>query len=148
MASFADVNVSQGSVATYARCGGTLNIHLTANFLRNFPVKTFWELFEIWQNYGHESVAPLFWPTLYVQIIVLAEIVKKIEIETAAFYKPVCVSASRSREGLQDKKLSYRRGTARCVVSIEILPTATQQCRNYGTYTTSPDQIDGMKLEI
>ena len=29
------------------------------------------------------------------------------------------------------KKLSYRRGTARYVVSIEILPTATQQCRNY-----------------
>jgi len=30
-----------------------------------------------------------------------------------------------------DKKLSYRRGTARCVVSVEILPIATQQCRNY-----------------
>ena len=29
------------------------------------------------------------------------------------------------------KKLSYRRWTARCVVSIEILPIATQQCRNY-----------------
>ena len=29
------------------------------------------------------------------------------------------------------KKLSYRRETARCVVSIEILPIATQQCRNY-----------------
>ena len=29
------------------------------------------------------------------------------------------------------KKLSYRRGTARCVVSVEILPTAIQQCRNY-----------------
>ena len=29
-----------------------------------------------------------------------------------------------------NKKLSYRRGTARCVVSIEILPIATQQCRN------------------
>jgi len=29
------------------------------------------------------------------------------------------------------KKLSYRRGTARCVMSIEILPIATQQCRNY-----------------
>ena len=41
-----------------------------------------------------------------------------------------------------DKKLSYRRGTARCVVSIEILPIAET------TYTTSPDQIDGMKLEI
>jgi len=31
----------------------------------------------------------------------------------------------------EDKKLSYRRGTARCVVSIKILPIATQQCRNY-----------------
>ena len=31
----------------------------------------------------------------------------------------------------EDKKLSYRRGTARCVMSIEILPIATQQCRNY-----------------
>ena len=30
-----------------------------------------------------------------------------------------------------NKKLSYRRGTARCVVSIEILPITTQQCRNY-----------------
>ena len=30
-----------------------------------------------------------------------------------------------------NKKLSYRRGTARCVVSIEILPIATQQCKNY-----------------
>ena len=29
------------------------------------------------------------------------------------------------------KKLSYRRGTARCVVSVEILPIATQQHRNY-----------------
>ena len=29
------------------------------------------------------------------------------------------------------KKLRYRPGTARCVVSIEILPIATQQCRNY-----------------
>ena len=30
-----------------------------------------------------------------------------------------------------NKKFSYRRGTARYVVSIEILPIATQQCRNY-----------------
>ena len=30
-----------------------------------------------------------------------------------------------------NKKLRYRRGTARCVVSIEILPIAMQQCRNY-----------------
>jgi len=30
-----------------------------------------------------------------------------------------------------DKKLSYRRVTARCVLSVVILPTAMQQCRNY-----------------
>jgi len=33
--------------------------------------------------------------------------------------------------GNRNKKLSYRRGTARCVVSVEILPTATPQSRNY-----------------
>ena len=30
-----------------------------------------------------------------------------------------------------DKKHSYRRVTARCVLSVVILPIATQQCRNY-----------------
>jgi len=40
-----------------------------------------------------------------------------------------------------DNKLSYRRGTARSVVSVEILPIATQQC------STSPEQIEVMKLE-
>jgi len=30
-----------------------------------------------------------------------------------------------------NKKLSYRRVTARCVVSVEILPVAMQQCKNY-----------------
>ena len=41
-----------------------------------------------------------------------------------------------------NKKLSYRRGTARCVVSVEILPIAMQQCS-----TTSLEQIEVMKLE-
>jgi len=40
----------------------------------------------------------------------------------------------RPRSPQKNKKLSYRRGTARCVVSIEILPIATQQCRNYLYY--------------
>ena len=34
-------------------------------------------------------------------------------------------------EDAVNKKLSYRRGTARCVVPVEILPTVAQQCRNY-----------------
>ena len=38
-ACFADVNVSQGSVAIYTRCVGMFNIHLTANLTRNPPVK-------------------------------------------------------------------------------------------------------------
>ena len=31
----------------------------------------------------------------------------------------------------QNKKLGYRRVTARCVVSVEILPITTQHCKNY-----------------
>ena len=39
MACFADIIVSQGSVATCAKCGGMFNIPLTANLLRNLQVK-------------------------------------------------------------------------------------------------------------
>ena len=41
MACFADINVSQGSVATYARCGGIFKMRLTANLPGNLPVKNF-----------------------------------------------------------------------------------------------------------
>ena len=40
-----------------------------------------------------------------------------------------------------NKNLSYRQGTTRCVVSVEILAVATQQC------STSPEQVEVMKLE-
>ena len=40
-------------------------------------------------------------------------------------------NAARRSVTNKNKKLSYRRGTARCVVSIKILPIAKQQCRNY-----------------
>jgi len=39
MACFADISVPQGSVATYARCGGIFDIRLTANLQRNLSVK-------------------------------------------------------------------------------------------------------------
>ena len=32
---------------------------------------------------------------------------------------------------MENKKLSYHRVTARCVLSVVILPITTQQCRNY-----------------
>jgi len=60
MACFADINVSQGSVATYARCGEMFNIQLTANLLRKLLVKKLSKSVKIRQNYGHESVAQFF----------------------------------------------------------------------------------------
>jgi len=39
MACFADINVSQSSVATCERCGGMFNIRLAVNLLGNLPVK-------------------------------------------------------------------------------------------------------------
>ena len=39
MACFVDIDVSQGSAATYARCGGIFNIRLTANLPKNLSVK-------------------------------------------------------------------------------------------------------------
>ena len=41
MACFADINVSQGSAATYLRCGEIFDIPLTANLPRNLLVKKF-----------------------------------------------------------------------------------------------------------
>jgi len=38
MACFADIKVSQGSVATCARRDGTFNIYLTADLPSNLPV--------------------------------------------------------------------------------------------------------------
>jgi len=47
MACFADINVSQDSVATSARCGGIFNIHLTANLPMNLPVKKILKMVKI-----------------------------------------------------------------------------------------------------
>jgi len=47
MARFAHINVSPGSVATYARCGGILNTYLTTNLPRIFPVKNLFKSVQI-----------------------------------------------------------------------------------------------------
>jgi len=44
MACSADINVSQGSLGTYARCGGIINIHLTTYLPRNLPVKVIFNI--------------------------------------------------------------------------------------------------------
>jgi len=65
MACFADINVSQGSVTTYAMCGGICDIHLTANLPRNLPVKKFFNRLVI-DRIIVMSLWPRFWSTLYV----------------------------------------------------------------------------------
>ena len=62
MACFADVNVSQGSVATYAKCGGIFWYPFNCKFTWECFSKKFCKSVKIWQNYGHESVVPFFGP--------------------------------------------------------------------------------------
>ena len=71
---------------------------------------------------------------------------------TTKKYKRICSEVTVKVWGImqsvlkKNKKLSYRRGTARCVVLVEICQFQRNSAET--TYTTSPDQIDGMKLEI
>ena len=60
---FADINVSQGSVATYARRGGIFNIHLTANLPGNLPIRNFFNRLRF-DRIMVMSLCPRFWPTL------------------------------------------------------------------------------------
>jgi len=47
MVCYADINVSQGSVATYSRCDGIFNIQLTTNLARKYLV-----------NFLHSFISP------------------------------------------------------------------------------------------
>jgi len=79
MACFANINVSQGSVATCAMCGGIFNIHLTTNLPKNLPVKNFYyigsDLTELWPW----VCDPNFWPALYVKVKVKNQTVQKLQ---------------------------------------------------------------------
>ena len=54
IASFTDINVSQGSVATLFRSGGIINDHFIANFPQSVQVKEFLKSVNIWQRYGQK----------------------------------------------------------------------------------------------
>ena len=54
MACFADINVSQSRVATYARCGEIFIVLLTANLQKESSSEMFFTSVKIWQHYGHE----------------------------------------------------------------------------------------------
>jgi len=65
---FADVNVAQGNVATYARSGGIFNMDLTANLPRNLAIKKFVNRLRF-DRIMVMTLWPRFWPTLYVKKI-------------------------------------------------------------------------------
>ena len=65
LACFADKNVSQGSVVTYARFGQISSMRLIANLLKNLPVKKFFNRLRF-DRIMVMSMWPRFWPTLYI----------------------------------------------------------------------------------
>ena len=67
-ACFADINISQGSVATYARCGGNFNIHSTANLSRNLSVKFLKIGSDLTEMCVHESAAHFFDPPCILSV--------------------------------------------------------------------------------
>ena len=65
---FSDINVLQGSVTTYARCGGIFDSHVAAHLRSNLPVKKS----ENWLRFNRiitMSFDLTFWPTLYTNEI-------------------------------------------------------------------------------
>ena len=73
MARFADINVSQGSVATCARCDGIFDIHLTANLPGNLPGNFFIRL-----RFDRIMVMTL-WPRSLAHSVHSAEIKNRIK---------------------------------------------------------------------
>ena len=63
---FSDIHISQGSVATYLRCGWIFKYEFVANLPVSLAVKEFWKSVNIWGSYGQEfSVLFFFWDTVY-----------------------------------------------------------------------------------
>jgi len=51
---FSDIHISQGSVATYLRCGGICKHEFVANLSLSLPVKEFWKSVNIWGSYEQQ----------------------------------------------------------------------------------------------
>ena len=66
---FSVIRVSQGSVATYVRCGGMSTQCCIANFLLSLAVKEFLKSVKIWQSYCQSLGAWFFWNTVYIYIL-------------------------------------------------------------------------------
>ena len=63
---FSVIYVSQGSVATYVRCGGISTQRCIANFVLSLLEKEFLKSIKIWQSYCPKFGGFLFWNTVYI----------------------------------------------------------------------------------
>ena len=58
--------ISQGSVATYLRCGGNYYTRFVGNFFLFTAVQEFLRSVKIWQSYPQSSGPQFFWDTVLV----------------------------------------------------------------------------------
>ena len=79
---FADIHISQGSVATYLRCGGIFKYQSVANLSLRLSVKEFRKSVNIWRSYGQELIVLFFWLTVYIHIA-------KVKYNTIILYKRI-----------------------------------------------------------
>ena len=63
---FLNIDISQGSVATFLRCNGTFKYAFVANVQLSLAAKEFWKSVNIWRSYGQEFSVLLFWLTVYI----------------------------------------------------------------------------------
>ena len=72
------------------------------------------------------------YPVGYLLLVIVVDICLLVIPHTASCLRIcTCASVREIVHNNSNKKLSNRQGTARCTVLVEILPIATQQCRNY-----------------
>jgi len=60
-----DINISQGSVVTYMRCGGICSDSISTNVLLILTLKNFWKWVNIEWSYKAYKVCQIFWATMY-----------------------------------------------------------------------------------
>jgi len=55
---FLNSDISQGSVATFVRCGGIFNVDFIVNLLESLSVKELWKSVSIWRSYWQKCGYP------------------------------------------------------------------------------------------
>ena len=107
---FSDINVSQGSVATFVRCGGLFNLVLLTIYCWVQWWKKNWKSVSIWQSYGQKYSSPIFsghgvctklTTTVEQRNLDLCYCIRSTENESSLYTVPLCsIYGFRQRVGL------------------------------------------------